>query len=89
MVPLLIDHLEQVTVHRLTEEEPLEARRAKRVDELTAGVDDASAERGEIVDVMEDEEWMHNLRYWRGFVSSPPKALRFHGPSEAVPNPTP
>jgi hypothetical protein len=61
-VSLAIDHLEQVSVHRLAKEQSLEARRAKCIDERSAGKHDAPAERGEVVDVGEERDGPPELR---------------------------
>src|SRR6188472_2335391 len=53
---LAIDHLEQVSVDRFAEKEPLERRGTQRLDDLTAGVDDAPAQGGEVVDRMEERD---------------------------------
>jgi hypothetical protein len=62
-VALAIDQLEQVSVHGLAEEESLEVRRAQRLDELAARLDDAPAPRGEVVDRMKERDVASELGF--------------------------
>ena len=64
-VPLAVDHLEQVAVHRLAKEQPLEMRRAQRLDELPARLGDAPAKRIEVFARMEQRDVAPELRLER------------------------
>ena len=62
-MPRAVDQLEEISIDRLAEKQPLERRRTQRLDQLATGLGDTLPQGGKVSDRMEERDMPAELGF--------------------------